>query len=124
VARRAFISVAAAWFLLAVVVGWVRSYGSPWQRTVGRYLFYLQPGSLCAGELSSRAYGFDRMYAVPFWCLAAAGLATAIALLRTVPRRTAGPAGRCAGCGYDLRATPDRCPECGKTPVGRGFPTE
>ena len=55
---------------------------------------------------------------VQFWCLAAltafTPLATTIPIVRVVRRRhRAKRFGLCPSCGYDLRATPDRCPECG-----------
>lgn len=51
---------------------------------------------------------------LPHWAFAA--LFLALPLLWLGMRRSRRPAGSCAACGYDLRATPDRCPECG-TPV-------
>jgi hypothetical protein len=36
--------------------------------------------------------------------------------IRRRRRRRTVAAGCCANCGYDLRATPDRCPECGAIP--------
>jgi hypothetical protein len=49
---------------------------------------------------------------VPFWAImAVAAVAPAVVMWR---RRHHFQPGVCRVCGYDLRATPDRCPECGR----------
>lgn len=51
---------------------------------------------------------------VPFWqicTVVALLLAWSVVSLRCAGRR---PAGHCQSCGYDLRGTPERCPECGR----------
>lgn len=48
---------------------------------------------------------------VPLWSIFAAAMLTGMLLSRA--RRWPRRAGHCVSCGYDLRATPQRCPECG-----------
>jgi len=55
---------------------------------------------------------------VPDWAIALTGATTA-ALFWRHNKRAAPRAGLCAECGYDLRASKDRCPECG-TPIPPG----
>jgi predicted amidophosphoribosyltransferase len=58
--------------------------------------------------------------AIPLWPLLLLGALGAWLLLHGRRRRIWASQGRCTACGYDLRETPDRCPECGEpfTPAG------
>ena len=57
---------------------------------------------------------------IPFWFLAAAaGAPPALAAVRWRRGRQVCP-GLCPTCGYDLRATPGRYPECGTVPKTKG----
>jgi len=50
---------------------------------------------------------------VPYWFPAVMGVVPVAMVVRAERRRGRIAGGACAVCGYDLRATPDRCPECG-----------
>ena len=52
----------------------------------------------------------------PLWLPTSLSAAATVGLCRRL-RRIRIP-GHCPRCGYDLRATPDRCPECGTAAVG------
>jgi len=55
--------------------------------------------------------------ALPLWFLAAASaFIPAVRVYSDTRKRRRRARGRCPVCAYDLRATPDRCPECGAVP--------
>ena len=63
------------------------------------------------------------MLDLPFWLITLAS-ATPFACLAAHAQRNRLKRRRnaCPTCGYDLRATPDRCPECGSAPTSGGAP--
>jgi hypothetical protein len=64
----------------------------------------------------------SRLVVAPFWLLCfIMAWPIYVLLIRRLKRIRVGYAnGLCRSCGYDLRATSERCPECGRVPNGKG----
>lgn len=74
-------------------------------------------------DADRRALAFPQIYPMPgeyrfyspLWMVTLSASLFAAGLLASRARRhTPGRPGLCPRCGYDLRASPDRCPECGQ----------
>jgi hypothetical protein len=80
-------------------------------------------GRRFAWQSDRRHFGSERSFLMhlPYWFLILLFAIAMSPLLKRAysRRRTAwlAAANRCVQCGYDLRATPDRCPECGTVPA-------
>lgn len=84
-------------------------------KTVGRWGFEAQTG---------QTWGMTGQIRLSAWTLPLWGPCALLALWPVarfglyLRRRSRRQEGLCSHCGYDLRATPDRCPECGHVPAG------
>jgi hypothetical protein len=103
--------------------------GEPWPDRYFHLRFLLFRSDLfLRGSASLPPYGFHQeeylsngasrywyILTLPHWLYVVAfGAVTSLHLTQAMRRRCQQRAGLCRVCGYDLRATPDRCPECGE----------
>ena len=62
-----------------------------------------------------RAVEYSKSVSIPDWSFILISIPAPFATIRKIRRRRQPIDKRCGTCGYDLQATPERCPECGTT---------
>ncbi len=79
----------------------------------------MSPGGTAVTNAARQLPQNEYNIGIPLWLpivLIAAFPASQLLNLSSRRRRLRVAAGQCVSCGYDLRATPQRCPECGAVP--------
>ena len=84
----------------------------------------LQPAGItfqdASGVTAWKVTGIYRALHIPWWSLLLLfSIVPASRWAARLRRRSKVRRGLCPECGYDIRATPDRCPECGAVPQTR-----
>jgi hypothetical protein len=93
---------------------------SPSWQCIGLRLWRGQDVAQTVDSGSTAPTGVDYYHVVAIsyaWLLFLGCLMPAVFLLSQARRKRRQQLNLCSECGYDLRATPDRCPECGTVPV-------
>jgi hypothetical protein len=102
-------------------VNWKWQNGPPIDMLLNLARYGPQAHPPVAGFFLARWSGMRISTAVPMpFVVAPLALLPYAAMARHMRRRRRlrrSAEGRCLACGYDLRATPGRCPECGETPT-------
>jgi hypothetical protein len=70
------------------------------------------------GGQASQDGAYYRFLRVPLWSMVCVlAILPALAIHKNVRRKVRSTRMRCLACGYDLRSSPNRCPECGRSAV-------
>ena len=100
--------------------------GSLWRHCYKYSVYSATPAGIAKPSAQYRKVVVSdvKIFALNAWlCALLLGFLPAAVLLRAgwnrFWRALAYPPGHCHTCGYDLRATPERCPECGAIPPSR-----
>jgi hypothetical protein len=81
-----------------------------------RYHVRADPEGVMAFKFGGNLFGLPQLV-LPYWLLfIATAMLPGTRFSRWSRSRQKRPRGVCTECGYDLRATPERCPECGTAP--------